>query len=631
MGSTISPPDSTIGPPDSTIGPPDSTISPPDSTNDPPLQNNINRNKNTTFVSIIFDEWTEEMAKYITFWGSCEIPIYLYVCEESFGKVNDFLLSNTFNIKLHPEFYHYQNTWAYQQHISQIDNVLLPLYRNTKKDTETFLWNGHAKVEYMAKTIEINPFDTTMYAWFDFHMPSVFRKDPSFVRDYLKEYYSNITYPLDSPLFIPGCISTKYSEEKRLEDDGKLYNNVNWRFCGSFFVGSIHAITEFWELYNLFFIEFLQETQTLTWEVNFWMWLESVGMESVGMESKWNVHWYYSDHCETMLQLPEDPHLCILKKSIRSQSNYQSHKYDYFPIKQYRPTSASYVYFKNRHWLNTRYVNYFLTPSGRYTFPDSNDSTIRNKNICCELSVSGSFYPITFLEMETNSRSLGVPFHHGFSEGIEDIRLYVFRDEIRFIGTTLSYSNEKDKLRIIRGTYDICLGILSNGCVITPPTDTYCEKNWIPLIDEQEQEYFIYKWCPMEIGTVVENETDKTKSLMIVKKYQTNPFIFSKVRGSTHFIPFSKTSGLNYLIGLVHYSEETVPRQYYHRLVLLDKSTFEIKWYSDSFCFEKIGVEFCIGFTILNSTFVFWISQMDRDPLMTEININYFDDKWHMA
>jgi hypothetical protein len=283
-------------------------------------------------------------------------------------------------------------------------------------------------------------------------------------------------------------------------------------------------------------------------------------------------------------------------------------------------------------------VNYYLTPRGTYTYPDSIDHTIRNKNICSELSILGSFYPITFLEMETNPRCLGVPFQPGFSEGIEDIRLYVFQDEIRFIGTTLSYSNEKDKLRIIQGTYDISLGILTNGCVISPPTDTYCEKNWIPLIDEQEQkEYFIYKWCPMEIGMIVDNETNNTKSLKIVKTHQTNPFIFSKIRGSTPFIPFYKrnehkgheSNDPDYLIGLVHYSEETVPRQYYHRLVLMDVKTFEIKSYSDSFCFEKIGVEFCIGFTILNSKFVFWISQMDRDPLMIEIDITYFDNKWH--
>jgi hypothetical protein len=276
-------------------------------------------------------------------------------------------------------------------------------------------------------------------------------------------------------------------------------------------------------------------------------------------------------------------------------------------------------------------VNYFLTEQGFYTFPGSDDRTIRNKNVCSELSVSDIFYPITFLEMETNPHCLGVPFYHGFSEGIEDIRLYVFRDEIRFIGTTLSYSNERDKLRIIRGTYDILLGVLSNGCVISPPTDTYCEKNWIPLIHEQEQEYFIYKWCPLEIGTI----ENKTKSLKIVYSFPTNPFIFSKIRGSTVFIPFNSTSDSwsgSGIIGVVHYSEETVPRQYYHRLVLLDKNTFVPLGYSNSFCFEKIGVEFCIGFTILENTgskFVFWISQMDRDAIMVEIDVDFFSDKWH--
>jgi hypothetical protein len=145
-----------------------------------------------------------------------------------------------------------------------------------------------------------------------------------------------------------------------------------------------------------------------------------------------------------------------------------------------------------------------------------------------------------------------------------------------------------------------------------------------------DNEYFIYKWCPLEIGTVV--DINNRKKLMITKSIPTNPFIFSKIRGSTPFIDYIQENGLldneSYRIGVVHYSEETVPRQYYHRFIVLDKCTMEVKQYSDPFCFEKVGVEFCIGFTILGSKFVFWISQMDRDAMMVEIDMTVFQNKW---
>ena len=87
----------------------------------------------------------------------------------------------------------------------------------------------------------------------------------------------------------------------------------------------------------------------------------------------------------------------------------------------------------------------------------------------------------------------------------------------------------------------------------------------------------------MEIGQVNEN----TNMLEIVKTYPTNPQLFCKVRGSTTF-----TETEDGLVGLVHFSEEHLPRHYYHMLVILDAETFHLKKYTETFCFEKLGVEF---------------------------------------
>jgi hypothetical protein len=57
-------------------------------------------------------------------------------------------------------------------------------------------------------------------------------------------------------------------------------------------------------------------------------------------------------------------------------------------------------------------------------------------------------------------------------------------------------------------------------------------------------------------------------------------------------------------------------------LVSLDKETFRPLKYSEIFHFQHLGIEFCIGFTIKNGEYVFWISQMDIKPLTISMDIN---------
>jgi hypothetical protein len=102
-----------------------------------------------------------------------------------------------------------------------------------------------------------------------------------------------------------------------------------------------------------------------------------------------------------------------------------------------------------------------------------------------------------------------------------------------------------------------------------------------------------------------------------VKSYKINSPWFHKVRGSSLFVDNGE-----HLVGVVHFSEETTPRRYYHMLVSLDKETFRPLKYSEIFHFQHLGIEFCIGFTIKNGEYVFWISQMDIKPLTISMDIN---------
>ena len=128
----------------------------------------------------------------------------------------------------------------------------------------------------------------------------------------------------------------------------------------------------------------------------------------------------------------------------------------------------------------------------------------------------------------------------------------------------------------------------------------------------------------MEIGRIVSDNSGLSENTAISKleieiRHETAAFIFKRIRGSSCFL-IDTIEGVEGWVGVVHYSEDQHPtRHYFHRLVLLEKNTFKPLKYTDPFYFQKIGVEFCIGFAKEENRYRFWISQHDRDPMMMEI------------
>ena len=127
----------------------------------------------------------------------------------------------------------------------------------------------------------------------------------------------------------------------------------------------------------------------------------------------------------------------------------------------------------------------------------------------------------------------------------------------------------------------------------------------------------------MEIGQIVEKRIDETNAIQqleIVRRHDLVNPIFKHVRGSTIFIEYDSA----HLVGLVHYSKEGSPRNYYHMLVLLEKDTLLPVKMTAPFFFEKVGIEFCIGMAIKDDNYVFWISTFDRDAIMITVPKNGF-------
>jgi hypothetical protein len=528
------------------------------------------------------------------------------------------------NIKIMPEISIWE-TFVYESFVKadiMNENGCLPIVFNLQKDTVNYLLTMNAKTEFVERAILTNPWNTTHFAWIDFSIAYIFKEDKI---DYTMNFLRTLATRTLEPKFlaIPGCWdpinldNTKITIEKNGKNSelnmNTIVDKVCWRFCGGFFLGDQESLLDFHQLYKDYFYDFLVEYKRITWEVNFWAYLEAKALI--------NPIWYSADHNDSIINnLP----IKIFGKCLAQSPSFQKTTYEYPLISQYANTSASYCCHLGKHYLNTRYVNYILNDNGTYIFNHPNKKVI-TKNICAELEYnqeSGfTVKPDSWSEMQNPTDLIS---KESCWYGLEDIRLYTYNNQMKFIATSIDYT-PNNRIRMIIGNYDISKCQMSDTQILEPPTDTWCEKNWIPfqytslndtsLNDTSlNQEMFIYKWSPMEIGRIIDN------NLVIEITHDTSNIpLFSHVRGSTIFAEYTDN---RFLVGVVHFSEEGSPRNYYHMLVLLEKDTYKPIGVSETFYFENRSIEFCIGFAIVDSKYHFWISKMDRDTTSVKINID---------
>jgi hypothetical protein len=460
----------------------------------------------------------------------------------------------------------------------------LPDNKNNKKDTIKYMILQHSKIEFLNDAINENPWKSTHFAWIDFSIFYIFNNV-----DTISDYLSILSKRVFSPniLLFPGCWN-------KLNKDciDKVLNSIYWRFCGGFFLGDSNSITQFFELYKRHFKNFIIEQKKLVWEVNYWAWLEA--------NTDWKPDWYYGDHNDSIFKIPTKYYALLLNDKLKKTS------YDYPVIENFFPSNTAYLCHDGKHILNTRFVNYSYGSNGRYII-NHPKNTIITKNIVSLLN--NELLPQGYDEMdETN---IGLQHNDSYSVGLEDIRLYSYNGIVKFIATNVNYVGNRAN-RMIVGEYDINSHSYVNSKLIQPPTKTLCEKNWVPIIKNGE-ECFIYTWSPFQIGKI----NSETNQLEIVESHDIKSPDFNRIRGSSIFI-----DNYNYMIGVVHFCEETWPRQYYHMLVILDKNTLRPISYSDPFCFQHYGVEFCIGFTMTDDNYVFWVSNKDNNTVMVSIDFS---------
>jgi len=170
--------------------------------------------------------------------------------------------------------------------IQAVPSVQLPASRNTGKDTLEFMTIMNAKPEFLKLA---KPYVETPYmAYLDAGIKKVFKLDNTLKRLETLRVHS---VPL---VMLPGC------HPIQAQLFSKLASQIDWTFCGGFFIVPTVAVEEFMQIHLKTLGVFLGENK-ITWEVNVWTALAPAHRE--------RIVWFPADHNDTMIT--EIPRCCL--------------------------------------------------------------------------------------------------------------------------------------------------------------------------------------------------------------------------------------------------------------------------------------------------------------------------------
>lgn len=177
--------------------------------------------------------------------------------------------------------------------------------------------------------------------------------------------------------------------------------------------------------------------------------------------------------------------------------------------------------------------------------------------------------------------------------GIEDMRIFNYNGIIKIIGTGQHNNGET---KIVTGNYDYETNEINDFNYINVQFNyQQVEKNWVYFKNDTDELKIIYKWFPLQICQIQDNNLILTNEIQM-------PMFFSNARGSTCGVEYNDEIWF-----ICHTNENS---SYFHFFVIFDKN-MNLKRYSNKFKFEGRKIEFCIGFKIIQKNIIICYSLND--------------------
>lgn len=255
----------------------------------------------------------------------------------------------------------------------------------------------------------------------------------------------------------------------------------------------------------------------------------------------------------------------------------------------FNTSTPSVVLFGDHMGLLIRCVNYYIDEDGNYH--NQQHITSINKWFVWNKKTK---------ELIHESQFEGLSDQGNLYVGLEDVRLlYNGNGDLLYSGNKgLEYQNIKVEMGSIYEN-----GRHKNGEIIVKEDNAMeVEKNWVSYVDTKGNIRTIYKFERLQEGVV-------SNGKYFTQRTQETPWIFKKLRGSTHGIWINNS--IWFLAHMVSYESK---RHYYHCWVVLD-ATGKLYKYSEPFCFEGKHIEYSNGFVYDETTKKIYIgySIMDKE------------------
>lgn len=286
-------------------------------------------------------------------------------------------------------------------------------------------------------------------------------------------------------------------------------------------------------------------------------------------------------------------------------------------------TNPSLIIEDGKYILNLRHVQYSLyhsegeqkyqTAWGPLTyFNPEDDVTLRTKNYMCELdqnTLAIKSYTVT------DTSKLDVKPLWEFI-GLEDVRLVRWDNKLYQSGVrrdTTTNGVGRMELSEIVDNKEI------SRLRITPPADTYCEKNWMPILD---MPYHYVKWTNSTEIVKLDITTKKAETVKLVEQ----KFNFPRdLRGGSQVLKYK-----DYYIALTHEVDlwknylDRKDAQYYHRFVVWDHD-WNIVHFSQEFKFIDSNIEFSCGLAIDGDSMLIPFGIQDSTAFIVKFPLDLFE------
>lgn len=251
----------------------------------------------------------------------------------------------------------------------------------------------------------------------------------------------------------------------------------------------------------------------------------------------------------------------------------------------------------NRLFINIRHVNYTFYHSEKkifqhawgplnYVHPE-NDITLRTWNYFGELNKNLDI--LSYGLVDTTDFDTYEPLSTMI--GLEDARLVNWNDSFYLSGVrrdTTPNGVGRMELSRVEGSPSTMKEVYRSR--IEPPNnpDSYCEKNWMPIIDKP---YHYVKWSkPTEVVKVnIEKGTSEVVHLEKENQIPVEP------RGGSQVIPWKDGYiALTHEVDLTKHETDKKDAVYRHRFIVWDKD-FNVQHFTNDFSLMNGHVEFCVG------------------------------------